>query len=528
MRLFHGVRRIRAGGLAAAGAASAALSAAAVAHGAEPLNSRGRWAWPSGAATAAASGRRMYTREEVARHATADDCWIVIGDRIYDVSAWLDRHPGRPAPILALAGMDATAQFRHFHSKEVFTQYAGEFEIGEVVGGALAVEDNAAARWHEGTTEVFDYVVVGAGSAGCLMTRRLCQAGFSVCLLEAGGTIAEDSNSSVNDPMKYGASFGTTLNWGHATVAQPGAGGRHIRCTRGRGVGGCSLVNGMLYNRGAREIYDIGWGQSSPDSEWPWNAERCLPYFKAHEDNSRGSSKWHGSGGEVRISDIPEQALSPIAKAFHTAAQQAGHDSNPDQNSLAEVDASAPLAAAGGAQLGVQIFQCFVDERIGDGRRMTASRAFLPQGEETNFGSPESDGGRAGELALRSHCTAAEIVLDELEQSTEISGGGNGGGGGCDSSRHDRGVPGCRRARGVRYLMGNGAPATATARREVVVCAGVIGSPHLLLLSGIGPRSAFERPGQQHLDDDDANGWKWPTCKVCPALPNLLSLCGLS
>jgi hypothetical protein len=80
----------------------------------------------------------------------------------------------------------------------------------------------------------------------------------------------------------------------------------------------------------------------------------------------------------------------------------------------------------------------------------------------------------------------------------------------------------------VRYLMGNGAPATATARREVVVCAGVIGSPHLLLLSGIGPRSAFERPGQQHLDDDDANGWKWPTCKVCPALPNLLSLCGLS
>ena len=62
--------------------------------------------------------------------------------------------------------------------------------------------------------------------------------------------------------MKYGAAFGTTLNWGHATVAQPGCGGRHIRCTRGRGVGGCSLVNGMLYNRGAREIYDA-WGSGS-------------------------------------------------------------------------------------------------------------------------------------------------------------------------------------------------------------------------------------------------------------------------
>jgi choline dehydrogenase len=474
----------------------------------------------------------MFTREEVARHATADDCWIVIGDRVYDVSAWLQRHPGRPAPILALAGMDATAQFRHFHSKEVFAQYAGEFEIGEVVGGALAVEDNAAARWHEGTTEVFDYVVVGAGSAGCLMTRRLCQAGFSVCLLEAGGSIAEDSNDSVNDPMKYGASFGTSLNWGHATVAQPGAGGRHIRCTRGRGVGGCSLVNGMLYNRGAREIYDIGWGRtvtaaprqvsgSSSESESPWSAEHCLPYFKAHEDNSRGSSKWHGSGGEVRISDIPDRALSPIAKAFHTAAQQAGHDPNPDQNSLAEVDA----AAAGGAQLGVQIFQCFVDERIGDGRRMTASRAFLPQGAETSFEPAEGDGGRAGELALRSDCTAAEIVLDELERS---SGVGNSAGGGCDSSKRDRGAPGCRRARGVRYLTGDGAPATATARQEVVVCAGVIGSPHLLLLSGIGPRSAFERPGaagseiasqdQQNLDDKDANNWKWPKCKVCPAV----------
>jgi choline dehydrogenase len=80
----------------------------------------------------------------------------------------------------------------------------------------------------------------------------------------------------------------------------------------------------------------------------------------------------------------------------------------------------------------------------------------------------------------------------------------------------------------VRYLTGDGAPATATARQEVVVCAGVIGSPHLLLLSGIGPRSAFERPGaagseiasqdQQNLDDEDANGWKWPKCKVCPAV----------
>ena len=100
-------------------------------------------------------------------------------------------------------------------------------------------------------------------------------------------------------------------------------------------------------------------------------------FTQAHEDNSRGGSEWHGSGGEVRISDIPERALSPIATAFHTAAQQAGHDANPDQNSLAPA-AAAATAQAGGAQLGVQVYQCFVDERVGDGRRVTASRAFLP------------------------------------------------------------------------------------------------------------------------------------------------------
>jgi cytochrome b involved in lipid metabolism len=295
-------RRLRVGAtVAVAGAASAVAAAAALAEPAQPqpTTSSGRWAWPAGAAVAASldGAGRQYSREEVARHNTAEDCWIVIGDRVYDVTAWLARHPGRPAPILALAGMDATVQFRHFHSKEVFAEYAGEFEIGQVVGGALATEDNAAARWHEGSTEVFDYVVVGAGSAGCLMTRRLCQAGFSVCLLEAGGSIAEDTNDSVNDPMKYGAAFGTSLNWGHATVAQPGAGGRHIRCTRGRGVGGCSLVNGMLYNRGAREIYDIGWAhaavaavpplpQQSESAEWPWSAELCLPYFKVRGKRS--------------------------------------------------------------------------------------------------------------------------------------------------------------------------------------------------------------------------------------------------
>ena len=81
---------------------------------------------------------------------------------------------------------------------------------------------------------------------------------------------------------QYGASFGTDLNWGFATVAQPYAGGRHIRQTRGRGVGGCSLVNGMLYNRGASQVYD-SWGPG-------WSAAACLPFFKRFEDDGHGGN----------------------------------------------------------------------------------------------------------------------------------------------------------------------------------------------------------------------------------------------
>ena len=273
--------------------------------------------------------------------------------------------------------------------------------------------------------------------------------------------------------MKYGAAFGTTLNWGHATVAQPGCGGRHIRCTRGRGVGGCSLVNGMLYNRGAREIYDT-WGADSGSGGPTWSAEACLPYFKAHEDNSRGASAWHGAGGEVRIADIPTQNLSPIATAFREASVQAGHADNGDQNSL---DPSR-------SQLGVQVYQCFVDERKGDGRRVTASRAFLAQG-----------GATFGELTLESNCTAAEIVLSDAEEQEREGRAG-------------------LRARGVRYLREDGSAVTAMAGREVVLSAGVIGSPQLLQLSGIGPASVFRSPPPEAAAAAAEGGWRWPRCQL--------------
>ena len=173
-----------------------------------------------------------------------------------------------------------------------------------------------------------------------------------------------------NVSRRYGAAFGTKLNWGLSTVEQPGAGGRHIRCTRGRGEGGTSLLNGMLYNRGSRETFaewhraatrtgpetgtgpgtDTGaGGNAAVDSakaqakEIDWSVEACVERFRRHELNSRGGSLQHGGAGEVAVSDLPGgEGTSPIARAFVEAAQQAGHRLNPDQNDLSPGSSQVP------------------------------------------------------------------------------------------------------------------------------------------------------------------------------------------
>eukprot|EP01052_Picozoa_sp_SAG31_P016641 SAG31_NODE_1109_length_9860_cov_22.119353_4_plen_689_part_00 len=455
----------------------------------------------------------IFTREEVARHRTKDDCWIVIGDGVYDVTPWLALHPGRAGPILRRAGQDASQAFAHFHAPDILEKYGEPLRIGSIEGDATQPYSagvlSAASQGSERSmvrTE-YDFVVVGAGSAGCLLAARLANAGHSVCLLEAGREIDEstDNEGEVSDPMKYGASFGTELNWGFATVSQTHALGRHIRQTRGRGVGGCSLVNGMLYNRGAPAVYD-SWGGD-------WSAANSLPFFRRFEDDGTGGSFWHGGEGEVKLSKIPPSRRSVIASAFEAACVEAGHALNLDQNSL---DPSR-------SQRGVQIYQCYVDPATG--QRMTSAAAFVERKK------------RSTNLTLIPSASATQVMIEPVDSNTSRNPASS------DKLTQGRWIwparvrkPSCSfdsaRCTGIIFRHGpNGAEQLAVARKEVVLSAGVIGSPQLLMLSGIGSSDELACCGivpKIHLPGVGCHYIDHPRVAVRWALPENVSPIDLS
>ncbi|MEA2149077.1 MAG: choline dehydrogenase [Solirubrobacteraceae bacterium] len=264
----------------------------------------------------------------------------------------------------------------------------------------------------------FDYVIVGAGSAGCVLANRLsADPSARVLLLEAG---ARDRSLNIRIPAAFPKQFHTKLDWDFWTEPEPHVDDRSLYIPRGRGLGGSSSMNAMLYVRGRPLDYE-GWAaQGAPG--WGWRD--VLPYFKKSEDNVRGASEWHGAGGPLRVSE--QRSPRPLDRRLIAASEAAGIRRVDDIN--------------GPEQEGVSLFQ--VTQR--DGQRFSCADAFL----RPVAGRPN--------LEVRTGATVLGVVLDG-----------------------DRAI-------GVRVGRRGNSGELLRAEREVILCAGAIGSPQLLQLSGIG------------------------------------------
>jgi choline dehydrogenase-like flavoprotein len=265
----------------------------------------------------------------------------------------------------------------------------------------------------------YDYVVVGAGSAGCAVAGRLSEdPSVRVLLLEAGGS---DRSPNIKIPAAFAKQFKTKLDWDHATGPEPHLAGRTLYVPRGRSLGGSSSMNAMMYVRGRPLDYD-GWRDAGCEG---WSYEDVLPLFRRMENNERGASAIHGAGGPVNVSDL--STPRPLTGRFLEAAQAAGIPHNPDINSP--------------EQDGVSMSQV----TIRNGRRWSAADAYLKPAR------------RRDSLDVQTGATVLGV---------DFAG--------------DRAI-------GVRWRGKRGSERISLAEAEVILAAGAIGSPQLLMLSGIGP-----------------------------------------
>jgi choline dehydrogenase len=280
----------------------------------------------------------------------------------------------------------------------------------------------------------FDYIIIGAGTAGSLMANRLsADKQRRVLLIEAG---RKDDYHWIHIPVGYLYCIGNPrTDWLYSTEPDAGLNGRTLRYPRGKTLGGSSSINGMIYMRGQSRDYDQ-WARITGDDEWRWS--NVLPAFKKHEDYYLGADELHGAGGEWRVEK--QRLRWDILDAFAEAAVQAGVPHSTDFNR--------------GSNEGVGYFQ--VNQK--NGWRWNTAKAFL---RPTCYGRPNFE--------LWTGAQVSRLLFE---------------------SRAD----GSRRCTGVQVWEGNEI-VIAHATREVILCAGSIGSPQILQLSGVGPADLLRQHG---------------------------------
>ena len=286
--------------------------------------------------------------------------------------------------------------------------------------------------------ETYDFIVTGAGSAGAVVASRLSESGrHTVLLLEAG---PPDTNPWIHIPLGFAKTFiDPAVNWKFESAPQPTLDNRRLYLPRGKTLGGSSSINGMVYIRGNHADYDE-WRQRGCVG-WDWDS--VLPFFRKAENQARGESEYHGTGGPLNVSDQPKQF--ELSDAVISACEQAGIPRNPDFN--------------GANQEGCGYYQTTTSNR----RRWSTAKAYLdPARSRPN-------------LTIRTGAHATRVLLTD------------------------------GRATGVEYATANGRQ-TAAARIEVIVSGGTYGSPQLLQLSGLGPAQHLQDMGINVVRDMPAVG----------------------